>query len=247
MVAFLNCVPSTSTPDRNLNVVPPRSVVQPVSVLLVDDDPSLRQGLRTLLHFYNTSNYAPFTIVGEAATPEQAISLVRQQDPVLILLDMGLGGSNAGGLATLKHLREFYRGKVLILSGHQDDELIFQAMQAGAAGYLSKDTLAAQLHTAITTILADQIYLAPDVATRFFRVFQLHAGRSLTNHSSIRLSDRELEVLHHLVQGDPNAEIARSLYITVATVKAHLTSIFDKLGVKSRSQAIVTALRLGLV
>jgi DNA-binding NarL/FixJ family response regulator len=107
--------------------------------------------------------------------------------------------------------------------------------------------LANQLCEAISTVIDDRIYLDPDVATSFFRMFHFYAGRCLQAAQSLHLTEREQEVLHWLVQGASNEAIAQNLYVTVATVKAHLTSIFEKLGVTSRTQAIVKALKLGLV
>ncbi|MDB9314580.1 response regulator transcription factor [Spirulina sp. CS-785/01] len=218
----------------------------PISTLLVDDEQKFRQGLRTLLEFYNQNGSLEFDIVGEAASVDQAVTLARQQHPRLILLDLELPPDN--GINALLRLRELPNlGKVLVLSAHHDDDWIFRAMQAGAVGYVFKDSLANQLHEAIATVLNNQIYLAAEVATHFFRHFQFLAGRSLPIAQSLNLTEREQEVLHWLVQGDSNEAIAEHLYITVATVKAHLTSIFEKLGVNSRTQAIVKALKLGLV
>lgn len=217
-----------------------------ISTLLVDDNPKFRQGLRTLLEFYNQNGQLNFDIIGEAATVDQTIAFVSQQHPTLILLDLELPPDN--GINALIRLRELpYRGKVLVLSAHQDDDWIFRAMQAGAIGYVFKDCLVQQLHNAIATVLNNQVYLAPEVATHFFRRFQFLAGRSLPIAKSLNLTDREQEVLHWLVQGESNEAIAEHLYITIATVKAHLTSIFEKLEVQSRTQAIVKALKLGLV
>ncbi len=234
---------------------PPASASPPaaVSVLLVDDCPQFRQGLRTLLNFYSTNATQPLQVVGEAATREQAVSLALEQHPQLILLDMELCQGSDDGIATLGQLKaQCYNGKALVLSGHRDEQLIFRAMQAGALGYVLKDRLAAQLPEAIATVLENQVYLAPEVATAFFRLFHFYAGRSLgaaprTPQSQIQLTEREQAVLELLVEGRSNTQIAAQLYITVATVKAHLTSIFEKLGVKSRTQTIVKALKLGLV
>ena len=219
---------------------------QPISILLVDDEPRFRQGLRTLLNFYNQEGFLRFQVVGEAASVDQAINLTVEQRPALILLDLGL--AQGDGVTALLRLGELpYKGKVLVLSAHREDEWVFRAMQAGACGYVFKDRLATQLCEAITTVMNDQVYLSPEVATNFFRLFHFYAGHSLQACQAMHLTDREQEVLHWLVQGASNEEIARKLYITVATVKAHLTAIFEKLGVTSRTQAIVKALKLGLV
>jgi DNA-binding NarL/FixJ family response regulator len=220
--------------------------IQPISILLVDDEQRFRQGLRTLLGFYNANGDLRFDIVGEAASVDQALNLTVEQRPALILLDLELPPSD--GVTALIRLGELpYKGKVLVLSAHREDEWVFRAMQAGACGYVFKDRLATQLCEAIATVMRDEVYLSPEVATHFFRLFHFYAGRSLQASHAIHLTEREQEVLNWLVQGASNEEIAQHLYITVATVKAHLTAIFEKLAVNSRTQAIVKALKLGLV
>lgn len=200
-----------------------------------------------LLGFYNNNN-SPFrfNVVGEAASLDQAVNLTASQHPALVLLDLEL--SQGDGVSFLLQLEALnYRGKVLVLSAHQEDEWVFRTMQAGARGFISKDQVATHLCEAIATVLQDQVYLSPEVATRFFRLFHFYAGRSLQVCRNVHLTDREQEVLHWLVQGASNEAISQHLHITIATVKAHLTAIFEKLEVTSRTQAIVKALKLGLV
>ncbi|MBU7584271.1 MAG: response regulator transcription factor [Nostoc sp. TH1S01] len=217
-----------------------------VSILLVDDEPRFRQGIRTLLDFYNISGSLKFNVVGEAASVEQAIGLTVEQHPALVLLDLELPPDD--GITVLQNLSKLsYPGKVLILSAHHQDEWVFNAMKAGAWGYVFKDQLAMQLCEAITTVMNEQVYLPPDVATGFFRLFQSYSTQFIHAKNQINLTPQEQEILKWLVQGETNEEIAKHLYITAATVKAHLTGIFKKLGVVSRTQAIVKALKLGLV
>ncbi|MBE9050731.1 response regulator transcription factor [Nostocales cyanobacterium LEGE 11386] len=220
---------------------------EPISILLVDDEPHFRQGIRTLLNFYNNSSSVGLDVVGEAASVEQALKLTTEQHPALILLDLELPPED--GITALLRLGELsYNGKVLILSAHQQDDWVFRAMQAGAWGYVFKDQLATQLCEAITTVINNKVYLPAEVATAFFRLFHYYTGHSLAAAgTSIHLTEREREVLNWLVQGASNEQIAGHLFITVATVKAHLTAIFEKLSVTSRTQAIVKALKLGLV
>lgn len=219
---------------------------QKLSVLLVDDEQRFRQGLRILLNFYSGNGLLLLEVVGEAVSIEQALSLTVQQQPALILLDLKL--ATGDGITTLIRLREMsYSGKVLVLSAHQEDEWIFRAMQAGAAGYVFKSRLATQLCEAITTVMKSEIYLPAEVASGFFRRFQAYSESSLQARQKLHLTEREQEVLHWLAQGSSNEEIAKHLYVTVATVKAHLSSIFEKLQVTSRTQAIVAALKLGLI
>lgn len=222
------------------------ATAQKLSVLLVDDDQRFRQGVRTLLDFYSFNGSLFLDVVGEAASIERALSLTAQPCPALILLDLELATGN--GITALVRLKEIsYTGKVLVLPAHQEDDWIFQAMQAGAAGYVFKSRLAIQLCEAITTVLNSEIYLPADAASGFFRRFQAYSESSIQARQHLHLTEREQEVLHWLTQGASNEEIAKYLYVMVATVKAHLTSIFEKLKVTSRTQAVVAALKLGLI
>lgn len=217
------------------------------SLLLVDDDQRFLKGLRFFLNFYKTQNGQNLIVLGEAEREDQVLQIVSQHRPDLILLDLELKPRNKVGLNILHKLRRIsHSSKVLVLSAYQEDEIVFQAMQAGAWGYVCKDSVAEQLLPAITTVLNNQIYLAPEITTSFFRSFKVQSGQYLTDCSQIKLTEREQEVLELLIEGASNQKISEQLYITVATVKAHLTSIFEKLNVSSRTQAIVKAFRLGL-
>jgi DNA-binding NarL/FixJ family response regulator len=245
---------------------------QKLLVLIVDDEMQFRQGLCTLLGFYNTNRFGSLSnglpsilshsmpeetsgsrtaipeieVVGEASNVDRALKLVNSQHPDLILLDMELAGSD--GITALIALKEMsYSGKILVLSGHQEDSWIFRAMQAGASGYVFKSRLATQLWEAINTVMQSEIYLPIEAASKFFHRFQAEADLSRRTCEQLHLTDREQEVLQWLTHGDSNEEIAKHLYVTIATVKAHLTSIFNKLNVTSRAQAIVAAVKLGLV
>lgn len=222
------------------------TTAQKLSVLLVDDDQRFRQGVNTLLSFYRVNGSLLLEVVGEATTVDQALSLAAQHRPALILLDLELASGD--GIAVLIRLFQMsFAGKVLVLSAHQEDGWIFQAMQAGAAGYVFKSCLATQLCEAVNTVMKSEIYLPPVVASGFFRRFQADSEASVQARHKLHLTEREREVLHWLTQGDSNETIAKRLHVTVATVKAHLTSIFEKLEVTSRTQAIVAALKLGLI
>lgn len=215
-------------------------------ILLVDDEPRFRQGLQTFLCFYSKQEKCSLEIIGEADSAEQAIHQLVQQHPSLILLDLELAESS--GITVLMRLRELsFCGKVLVLSAHQEDDWIFQSMQAGATGYVFKHQLLTQLPEAMRAIHQSKIYLPPEAASSFFRQFHAHEQSRWNIRQQLNLTDREQEVLNWLAQGDSNEEISKRLYVTVATVKAHLTNIFEKLEVTSRSQAIVRAFRLGLI
>ncbi|WP_218079686.1 LuxR C-terminal-related transcriptional regulator [Anthocerotibacter panamensis] len=217
-----------------------------ITVLLVDDEPRFREGLWTLLKFYNSSSPLAFEVVGEAGRVEEALHLAAQWTPNLILMDMEFPeGNGIHALAGLK--QQGYPGRVLVLSAHEEDAWVFRAMKAGANGYVLKTRIASQLYAAITTVLSQEIYLPPDLAARFFRHFHRSLDGVTPASTDTRLTEREREVLHLLAEGATNETIARQLHISIATVKAHLTAIFEKLKVTSRAQAIVVALRSGLV
>ena len=215
-----------------------------ISVLIVDDDDRFRQGIVTFLSFLRLDG--SIEVVGEATNVDRALKLSIQKHPDLILLDLELAGRD--GIAALIELKEIgYHGKILVLSGHQEDEWIFRAMQAGASGYIFKSRVAIQLGEAIETIIQSEIYLPKEVASRFFHHFQAEADFAPQTCQQLHLTEREREVLHWLTQGASNHQISQHLYVTLATVKAHLTSIFKKLKVTSRAQAIVAAVKLGLL
>lgn len=217
-----------------------------LSTLLVDDDSQFRAGIRTLLSFSQIQDRT-INVIGEANRPALALSLIKQHTPDLILIDMEL--IEGDGLSLLQQLQNSNASsRTLVLSGHQEDYWIYQAMQLGADGYVFKGQVSQQLLDAITTIMQDQIYLPPEVATGFFRKFQkTQASLPSQIGQPCNLSDRERDVLYWLVQGASNDEVGKQLYISVATVKTHLTNIFLKLQVTSRTQAIVAAIKMNLV
>lgn len=218
----------------------------PISVLLVDDNSDFRHGLCALLNFYSSTGTVEFKVVGQASSVDQALTLAKEQKPSLILLDLELyEGNGIEFLVQYSQLKQ--HGKVLALSGQTNDEWVFRVMQAGARGYLVKQDLSTQLHQAISTVMKEHIYLTPEMAASFFRLFHFSSGKSLKTSTEIHLTEREKDVLQCLANGDSNAVIAERLYIEVGTVKFYLRDIFDKLGVKNRTQAALKALKLGIV
>ncbi|MEM6254108.1 MAG: response regulator transcription factor [Cyanobacteria bacterium P01_D01_bin.156] len=222
--------------------------LQQYSILLADGDCKFRQGLRLLLEFYNANGNRKCVVVGEAASGAQALHLSQSQHPSLIILDVGLENSWEATVDILAQLQQQDSAPhVLLVNNSQEPDHLFEGMQAGASGYLTKDRIATELLQAISTIAAGQVYLSTAMVNMFFYLFQSHAKQSLEKCKLLHLSKREQEVLKLLARGESNEEIAGELFISVATVKSHFTSIFEKLGVKSRTQAIIRALRLGLV
>lgn len=203
------------------------------TVLLVDDHPVVRSGLRAVL-----DTGEEIKIVGEAATGEEAIVLANHLRPDVVLCDLRLG-NGIDGIQTTAALRALDPAPaVLILTTFDRDSEILGAVEAGAAGYLLKDVAPEVIIEGLQRAAAGDVFLAPDLAARVMK------GMS---KPTPRLTEREREVLKLLVKGVTNQEIARALFVTEATVKTHLTHIFTKLEVDSRSRAILLAQEAGLV
>lgn len=203
-----------------------------VTVLLVDDHPVVRSGLRAVLDTDDVQ------VIGEAATGEEALALTAHLHPDVVLCDLRLG-AGIDGIQTTAALRALNPAPaVLILTTFDRDAEIRGAIEAGAAGYLLKEVDPELILDGIRRAAAGGMVLAPDLAARL-----LEGLRSPLP----RLTDRETEVLRLLATGAANREIARTLFVTEATVKSHLAHIFTKLDVDSRSRAIHVAREAGLI
>ena len=203
------------------------------TVLLVDDHPVVRSGLRAVIDAGDT-----LRVIGEAATGEEAITLAGALRPDVVLCDLRLG-SGIDGIRTTAALRALDPAPaVLILTTFDRDAEVLGAIEAGAAGYLLKDVDPEVIVEGIRRAAAGDMVLAPDLAARVLRGMRSPMPR---------LTEREIEVLRHLARGATNREIARSLFVTEATVKSHLAHIFTKLDVDSRSRAIHVAQETGLI
>ncbi|XPP26970.1 MAG: response regulator [Leucobacter sp.] len=202
------------------------------TVLLVDDHPVVRSGLRAVL------DTGVVQVVGEAATGEEAITLAAHLHPDVVLCDLRLG-DGIDGIQTTAALRALEPAPaVLILTTFDRDAEILGAIEAGAAGYLLKDVAPEIIIDGIRRAAAGDVVLTPDLASRVLKGMR---------NPLPRLTDREVEVLRLLSTGSTNKEIARALFVTEATVKSHLAHIFTKLGVDSRSRAIHVAQETGLI
>lgn len=202
------------------------------TVLLVDDHPVVRSGLRAVLASDEVQ------IVGEAATGEEAITLAGHLHPDVVLCDLRLG-AGIDGIQTTAALRALTPAPaVLILTTFDRDAEILGAIEAGAAGYVLKDVAPEVIVEGIRRAAAGDIFLSPELATRVLRGMR---------DPLPRLTAREVEVLRHMASGAGNKEIARTLFVTEATVKSHISHIFTKLNVDSRSRAIHVAQQTGLL
>lgn len=203
------------------------------TVLLVDDHPVVRSGLRAVL-----DSGEAVRIVGEAATGEEAIALAGHLRPDVVLCDLRLG-KGIDGIETTAALRALDPAPaVLILTTFDRDAEILGAIEAGAAGYLLKDVAPEVIIDGIQRAAAGDMVLAPDLASRVLRGMR---------NPLPRLTAREIDVLKLLATGSTNKEISRALFVTEATVKSHLNHIFTKLDVDSRSRAVHLAQQTGLI
>lgn len=205
-----------------------------IRVLIVDDHAVVRQGLRIFLDME-----PDFVIVGEAADGAAAVQLARQLRPDVVLMDLLLPVMD--GVTATGHIRrELPDTEVIALTSVLENNSVFRAIQAGAIGYLLKDTEAPRLREAIKAAADGKVQLSPEAATVLLREVR-------TPTSPERLTERETEVLQLLADGRSNKEIARQLQIAETTVKSHVKSIMQKLDVASRTQAALYAVRAGLV
>ena len=226
----------------------PTPVKELCSIVLADGNREFRRGLRSLLEFYSNHGTADYVVVGEAVSSDQILQVSTTHHPSVAILDVQLDQSWTRTMDGIRLLQQLDRPpSILLLADEIEPDYLFSGMQAGAAGFMTKDHVATELLTAIHTIKSGHVYLNPDMVNTFFYLFQSHAKQSIEKCQRLRLSKREQELLKLLARGKSNDAIANELFISVATVKSHFTSIFEKLGVKSRTQAIIRALRLGLV
>ncbi|AZG46165.1 response regulator [Gordonia insulae] len=204
-----------------------------IRLLLVDDHPVVRAGLRAVL--------APvdgIEVTAEAATAADALAAVQRDDIDVVLMDLRLG-SGGDGVEATESIRALPNPpRVLILTTYETDGDILRAVRAGATGYLLKDADPDVLVRAISSAAAGETVLAPPVAARLL-------GRMQSPDTA--LTRRELEIVGRLADGDSNRDIARALTISEATVKSHLVHIFDKLGADSRTRVVAEASRRGLL
>ncbi|GAA3891462.1 response regulator [Streptomyces sp. NPDC003631] len=204
-----------------------------VSLLIVDDHPVVRDGLRGMFE-----NAPGFRVLGEASGGVEAVALAAGLDPDVILMDLRMpGGGGVEAIATLT--RSGARAKILVLTTYDTDSDTLPAIEAGATGYLLKDAPRDELFTAVRAAAEGRTVLSPAVASRL-----VSAVRSPGNEP---LSVREREVLALVAKGTSNREIARVLFISEATVKTHLTHLYAKLGVKDRAAAVAVAYDRGIL
>ncbi|MFN8470519.1 MAG: response regulator transcription factor [Caldilineaceae bacterium] len=207
--------------------------MKPIRVLLVDDHPVVRAGIEGIL-----SSQTDIEVVGEASDGTEAIALNQTLQPDVILMDLQM--PEMDGVTAIKAICEQANPPhILVLTTYDTDADIVQAIQAGATGYLLKDTPREDFFAAVRQVAKGESVLTPVVASRLMARMRAPAEE--------QLSERELEVLALVAQGHSNQDIARQLHISTATVKTHLIHIYGKLRVSDRTAAVTTALEKGIL
>jgi DNA-binding NarL/FixJ family response regulator len=213
-----------------------------IRVLLVDDQALVRGGFRSIL-----DGQEDIEVVGEAADGREAIDRTFTLLPDVILMDIRMPRLD-GIEATRRLLDGGCQARVLILTTFDEDEYVYQALRAGASGFLLKSAPPRELAGAVRTVAAGEALLAPEITRRMIEEY-VHRPRPGTDRSAglETLTQRELEVLGLIARGRSNAEIGAELYLSEATVKTHVTRILAKLGLRDRVQAVVFAYECGFV
>ncbi|MEU9750760.1 MULTISPECIES: response regulator [Streptomyces] len=213
----------------------------PVRVVLADDQPLIRSGLRVLI-----ADHPDLDVIGEAGTGAQAVRLVRELRPDVVVMDIrmpGMDGIEATGLITAGP----ESARVVVLTTFDDDEYVYAALRAGASGFLIKDMSLEGILSAIRVVAAGEALIAPSVTRRLIEEFAARPEPAPPARAVAGITGREREVLVLVGRGMSNSEIAERLVISVATAKAHVARLFSKLEARDRVQLVIIAYEMGLV
>lgn len=212
-----------------------------IKIMLAEDHVLVREGTKEML-----DREKDMEVVAEAGDGEEAVRLAREQDVDVIIMDIALPKLN--GIEATRQIKERDPGTtVLVLTAYDDDEYVFALLEAGAAGYLLKDVSTNALVAGIRAVQAGESMLHPAIVRKVINRFSQYAEHHGDENASEELTEREMEVLQLAGRGITNREIADRLSISHRTVQAHLSHTFSKLGVGSRTEAVVYALRKGLL
>ncbi len=219
------------------------STIAPVRIVVADDHEVVRSGFASLL-----DSQPDFTVVGTASDGYQAVRLSRERQPHVVLMDIRMPGMD--GLEAARQLASLGPDgpRVLVLTTFDLDEYVYDALRAGASGFLLKDVTAERLFDAVRVIAAGDALLAPAVTRRLISEFAHRPSLGPRSMAALQeLTPRETQVLQLVAEGLSNTEIADRLVVTEETVKTHVSRILTKLGLRDRTQAVVTAYETGLV
>jgi DNA-binding NarL/FixJ family response regulator len=209
-------------------------------ILIADDDALVRMGLRAVL-----DGETDLEVVGEAEDGREALEMVEETDPDLVIMDIRM--PNLDGLAATARITEQGGPRVLVLTTFELDEYVYEALRAGAAGFVLKRVPPAELIEAVRVVSGGESMVYPAATRRLVERFAAPEATREQQKAIERLSEREQEVLRLLAQGHSNREMSEELFVGMETIKSHVGSVLMKLGVRDRTQAVITAYESGFV
>ena len=214
-------------------------MVKPIRVLLADDHTLVRAGIRAILE-----KLPDVQVVAEATDGRDALNLVKTHQPHLVLMDIAMPGLN-GLEATRRMVKEFPNISVLILSMHVSEEYVWQALRAGAAGYLLKGAELAELALAIKAVARGETYLSPPISKQVLRDYVLRIGGEETLLE--RLTPRQREILQLIAEGATTKAMAKTLHLSVKTIETHRAQLMERLDIHDVAGLVRYAVKIGLV
>jgi DNA-binding NarL/FixJ family response regulator len=212
-----------------------------IRVAIVDDQRLFSRGLSGLVEML-----PGVEVVGVAYDGEEAVALCRREEPDVVLMDISM--PKMDGISATREIKDLLpQTAVVILTGHEEDEHVFEGIKAGAQGYLLKDSELEELSRAIHTVYAGNTIIAPDLAQKMLNAFEAGGRKGSARLAPPPLTERELEVIRALARGMSDGQIARSLNISEKTVRNHTSNIYRKLHIFDRTQAVIYAVREGVI
>ena len=212
-----------------------------VSILVADDHPLLRRSLKNVLE-----EQADFQVVAEASDGEEAVRLATELEPDVVIMDIGMPKLN--GLEATRQIKASHpRVAVLVLTVYDNESYVLEILKAGAAGYLTKSVFGEEVVQAVRGIITGEVVLSPSIAELLLRQAARYPTKPIPLEAGEKLSTRELEIIKLAARGMSNKEIAVHMGLRLRTVKGYLENIFSKLGVGSRTEAVVTGLEAGFL
>lgn len=216
-------------------------VVTKIKVLIADDHAIVRDGLKSVME-----DEPDFMVVGEATNGEEAVRKVEENHPDVVLLDITMPGMD--GLEATRRIKEAHSDvKILVLTMHESDNYFFEILEAGASGYFVKGGSVRDLLSALKAVYRGEMYISPAMTSKLLQRRQHQSGAGSENAAYDRLTVRERQILRLVAEGKTSQDIAKLLFLSVATVQSHRAHIIAKLGLRNRADMVKYALKRGLI